>query len=123
MINRMNKRILICDDDEGIVDVVTIVLQDKNYEVLTLQGKGDVFEEIKELMPDVILLDLWMPEVSGDKIAKKLKSDESTKHIPIIVVSASRDTEKVAMDVGANDFLSKPFDILELEEIVGKHLN
>lgn len=118
----MNKTVLICDDDEGIIDVATIVLQDKGYKVISLLNGEKILEKIKEVKPDIILLDLWMPALPGDLLTKQLKSIESTKNIPIIIVSAGRDTKKVAAEAGADGFLNKPFDITELEQIVEKYI-
>jgi DNA-binding response OmpR family regulator len=118
----MSKNILICDDDEGILDVATIVLHGKGYNVVALNDCKSIEEKITEIKPDLILLDLWMPGVGGEEISKKLKKDEKTKNIPIIVVSARRDTEEAAKKSGANDFLLKPFDIEQLEQMVDRHL-
>ena len=118
----MTKNILICDDDEGILDVATIVLHDKGYNVIALNDCKDVAEKISDYSPDLILLDLWMPGVGGEELAKRLKKDDKTKNIPIVVVSARRDTEEAAKKSGADDFLLKPFDIEQLEYVVEKHL-
>jgi PleD family two-component response regulator len=63
-----------------------------------------------------------MPEMNGEEITRSLKANTNTQHIPIVIVSASRDTEKVARKVGADDFISKPFDIIELEEKVARNI-
>lgn len=115
------KKILICDDDEGIVDVTRIVLTDAGYEVTCLTASDDIFQLVDTVQPDLILLDLWMPRISGEEITLKLKQDEHKCHIPIVIVSASRKTEYIARSIGADDFMSKPFDIEELETIVRKY--
>jgi CheY-like chemotaxis protein len=116
------KKVLICDDDEGIIDVATIVLQEKGYSVISLTQAEAIYELVAEHNPDIILLDLWMPDLGGDEITKKLKSDSSTKHIPIILFSASKSTEETAKQLGADAFLCKPFDIDELEEMIATHI-
>jgi two-component system, OmpR family, alkaline phosphatase synthesis response regulator PhoP len=116
----MPKTILVCDDDPGILDVTTLVLTEQGYNVVALPTSADIFKTIAQVMPDVVLLDLWMPEVSGEEITKKLKSKVKTRKIPVIIISASRDTEKIAKLAGANDFLCKPFNITELEEKVAQ---
>lgn len=113
--------VLVCDDDEGIIDVTKIVLSEKGYKVVTMMSGKEVLEKIKSIQPKVILMDLWMPDMNGDVITRQLKDDDTTKDIPIIIVSASKDTQKVAMTAGADDFLCKPFDISELEEKVEKY--
>jgi DNA-binding response OmpR family regulator len=116
------KKVLICDDDDGIVDVAQIILQERGYTVQTLTQSGDIFDKVKSFDPNLILLDLWMPEMNGEEITRSLKANTNTQHIPIVIVSASRDTEKVARKVGADDFISKPFDIIELEEKVARNI-
>jgi DNA-binding response OmpR family regulator len=116
-----NKTVLICDDDEGIIEVTTIILEEKGYNVISMTSCETLFEKIDKFNPRVILLDLWMPDATGDEITRQLKADDKTKQIPIIIVSANKDTEKVAKESGADDFLCKPFDINELEDIVQKY--
>ncbi len=115
------KTVLICDDDEGIVDVASIILRDAGFHVITLTQSLEVVAMVKRMQPNLILLDLWMPDLSGEELTQQLKADIETKHIPVIVVSASRDTEKVAQTAGATDYMKKPFDIDQLEEIVRKY--
>ncbi len=118
----MAKTVLICEDDEGIIDVVTIVLQEKGYNVIPLLSSREVYKMVDEKKPDLILLDLWMPHITGGEIATVLKQKDETKHIPIIIVSANKDTEQIATQSGADSFICKPFDIEELEETVAKYL-
>jgi len=120
--NQKEKTILICDDDDGVIDVAQIVLEGKGYNIHTLTNAADIFEVINIHKPDLILLDLWMPEASGDEITKTLKKNKDTQHIAVILFSANKDTSIIAKEAGADDFLSKPFDISELEKIVAKHL-
>ncbi len=119
----MKKHVLICEDDEGIIDVVSIVLLDKGYTVDVIINGKEIFNRIKGKRPDVILLDLWMPEITGEEIALRLKADKLTADIPIIFVSASKDLKKIASSTEVNDFLPKPFDIIDLENIVEKYVN
>jgi two-component system, OmpR family, alkaline phosphatase synthesis response regulator PhoP len=116
------KKILVCDDDEGIAEVVKIVLTEKGYEVEVLYECKEINKQVKKIKPDLIILDLWIPEIGGEQATKILKADQATKGIPIIILSAHRDTEKIARRAGADDFLNKPFDIDMLEKIVDKYL-
>ncbi len=119
----MEKKVLICDDDEGIIDVIKIVLEDKGYLVQTCVDSRTIYETVAKFKPKIILLDLWMPELGGDEITRELKNNKDTKHIPIIIISASKDTIIVAKESGAEGFICKPFDILELEDIVEKYIS
>jgi DNA-binding response OmpR family regulator len=118
--NYMAKKVCICDDDEGILEVSKIILEEKGYEVYTSTDSEIMLAEIDRVMPNIIMLDLWMPTIGGDKLTEILKGKESTKNIPIIIVSASKDTEKVSRLSGADGFICKPFDIEELEQIVDR---
>jgi DNA-binding response OmpR family regulator len=118
----MNKTVLICDDDEGIVDVIKMVLEDKGYTVQISTHCDEIFKKVYYMKPQLILLDLWMPGVGGAHITRELKKTEKTKHIPIIIISASKDTEQTARNAGADDFLTKPFDIKNLEEKVAQYI-
>ena len=113
-----NKRVLVCEDDEGIVEIAQIVLTEAGYEVHSAMNKVEIWGAIRQWKPDVILLDLWMPEVSGAELTRELKQDPLFQKIPIIIVSANRETEKIARQAGANDFIYKPFDINDLEKRV-----
>lgn len=115
------KSVLICDDDEGIVDVASIILSDAGYKVVAITESRDVVSHAKQLNPHLILLDLWMPNMSGEEVTKQLKQIPETSNIPIIIVSASRHTEDIAKRIGADHFICKPFDIDELETVVKKY--
>lgn len=118
----MKKHILICDDDTGILDIITIIFDDKGYEVTAINDSDEVLAAVTTKRPDIILLDLWMPNISGDEITKILKSNPATAHIPIIISSANKDTQKISDDAGADTFILKPFDIDELEMLVEKFI-
>jgi CheY-like chemotaxis protein len=76
-----------------------------------------------ERQPDLLLLDIWMSGLDGREICKALKLQDHTKHIPIILVSANRDTEQIAHDAGADDFLNKPFDMDDLLRKVAERVS
>jgi len=109
-VEQSKKKILIADDDPAILDVLALFLEEVGYEVETTDD-GATIQEARKHYPDLMLLDIWMSGWNGRDICVFLKSQESTKHIPIILVSANRDTEKIAREAGADDFLRKPFDL------------
>jgi CheY-like chemotaxis protein len=117
----MKKSVLLCEDDEGIIDVARIVLEEKGYNVVALTKCTNIMDIIHKVKPNVILLDLWMPDMSGEEVAILLKNNPATKNIPIVIVSASKDIQRVASTTRVNDFLSKPFNIEDLENIVEKY--
>lgn len=104
------------------MDVAGIVLTDAGYDVTTLIHSKDIFSLISYTDPPaLILLDLWMPQLSGQEITQRLKADDRLKDIPVVILSASRKTEGIAKKIGADDFMCKPFDIEELEQVVRKY--
>lgn len=109
----MKKRILIADDDEAILDALTMILEDAGYAIeSTLDGKN--VRELGGKLPDLILLDIWMAGMNGSEICAHLKSKKTTERVPIILVSANKDTEALAKACGANSFILKPFDMKDL---------
>jgi two-component system KDP operon response regulator KdpE/two-component system response regulator MprA len=115
------KKILVADDDTGIVDAVQIFLEDEGYDVITTFDGEKVFEMFDQ-KPDLVFLDIWMSGVNGKTVCRQIKADEKMKNIPIIMFSANRDTEEIAIECGADGFLSKPFEIAELLDVVKKYL-
>lgn len=117
----MGKKVLVVEDDLAILEVITIVLEGEGFTVFSAVNEKKVFSVINKQLPDVLLLDIWLAEMNGGAIAKKLKLNKATKNLPIIVISANTETEKIAKSSGADDFLLKPFDINDLISIVNKH--
>jgi len=115
------KTIMIADNDPGIVDVLTLMFEDAGYEVETTDD-GQTVKDIKEHLPDLILLDIWMAGFDGREICKYLKSQKLTKHIPLIMISANKDTEEIAKEAGADTFIAKPFEMNELLAMVDKYI-
>lgn len=115
------KKILIADDDPAILEALSMMLEDEGYEVLTtVDGAtvGMMFEE----QPDLLLLDIWMSGQDGRDICKALKAQDTTRHIPIIMVSANRDTMEISQKAGADDFIAKPFERDMLLAKIEEHL-
>ncbi len=110
--NQIKKRVFIADDDLDILDAVEIVLSDEGLLVETTTRGDDALTH--EPLPDLFLLDIWMSGQDGKEICLALKKNERTKHIPVILFSANKDTEQIAHSAGADDYLLKPFDIDEL---------
>lgn len=118
----MHKRkILIADDDPAILEALTMMLEDAGYETETTMD-GKTVQEVKE-RPDLILLDIWMSGMDGRDICKHVKSKNTTKQIPIIMVSANRDAERIAKEAGADGFIAKPFDMSELLAKVSTYIS
>jgi DNA-binding response OmpR family regulator len=115
------KKVLIADDDPAILDVLRLFLEEVGYEV-EITDNGATLREFQNGYPDLLLLDIWMSGWNGRDICSFLKSQEVTQHFPVILISANRDTEKIAKDAGADDFIAKPFDLDELVEKIEKYI-
>jgi CheY-like chemotaxis protein len=114
----MNKRVLILDDDLDILQICTIVLKKKGFDVLTANHSNQVLEQVKAFRPDVILMDNWIPGPGGIESTRTLKTNPATQDIPVIFFSANSNVTQLAKEAHADYFLQKPFDITELEAIV-----
>ncbi len=117
------KRILVVDDDEGILDAISLLLDEMGYEVAITPKGEETYKKIDEFHPDLILLDVLMSGSDGRDICKKLKNEVTTKNIPIIMISAHPSAAKSVFEFGANDFLAKPFETEDLLEKIKKNLN
>ena len=115
------KKIMIADDDPAILDAIGIVLEYEGYEVQSTPNGAELLT-MESGFPDLLLLDIWMSGIDGRDICKYLKQKESTSKVPIVLISASKDIERSAMEAGADDFLAKPFDINALLEKIEKHI-
>lgn len=112
----MDERILIIDDEENIVELLKFNLELNNYEVeFAYDGKLGM-QKIKDWKPDLILLDIMLPEVDGITISQIIKKEEALKDIPIIMMTAkSQDSDKfIGFESGADDYITKPFVVKEL---------
>lgn len=114
----MNKKVLILDDDPDILQICSIVLRKRGFDVSTLNNSNHILENVRQVLPDVILMDNWIPGPGGIEATRELKSTPELQDIPVIFFSANSNVTQLARDARADYFLQKPFDISELESIV-----
>jgi len=112
----MPNRILVVEDDEDLVELWTFNLTNAGFEVATASNGSDGLKKIRALHPDLLLLDLMLPELDGFAICDILRRDPDTASIPIIILTAvSGGLARLAgFDAGANDYVTKPFSPKEL---------
>ena len=111
-------RILVVDDEIYIVHILDFSLGMEGYEVLTALDGEQALEKARQEHPDLIVLDIMMPKLDGYETCKMLKSDENTRNIPVILLSAKGRNvdQKVGFEVGADDYITKPFSPRKLVE-------
>lgn len=109
-------KILVVDDEPRNLKLMGAMLKKFGYTFETAKNGLEALEKTEEYSPDLILLDIMMPQMDGYEVCKRLKEDDETKHIPVVMVTAlaDRDAKIRGLEVGANDFLSKPVDKTEL---------
>ncbi len=121
----LNKKhtILIVDDTETNIDIL-LELLDSDYDVLVSLDGTNALEILKVEQVDLILLDIMMPDIDGFEVCRILKSQEMTKEIPIIFITAKTDEDSIekAYDMGGTDYVTKPFRVKELLSRVKKEL-
>ncbi|MGZ8542186.1 MAG: response regulator [Chitinophagaceae bacterium] len=114
----MKKKVIIYDDDADLLEICSLILKSKNFEVITKDKCTNVLDDLGEHHPDVILMDNWIPDMGGIKATCLIKSSENFKHTPVIFFSGSMDVNTLATEAGADYSLQKPFDIAELQSIL-----
>jgi two-component system, OmpR family, response regulator MprA len=111
-------KILVIDDDFIVLDLLRDTLVMDGFEVITassgLEGLGQLIKE----QPDLVLLDIMMPNMDGYELCQKLKQSKSTSALPIIIVSAKAQPEdiEVGMALGVDDYITKPFDLKDMDK-------
>jgi CheY-like chemotaxis protein len=120
-----NSKILVVDDSSTNIVLLEAILNGQGYQIETAQSVKEAYQIIRKETVNLILLDLLMPKVSGYDFLKEIKSNESTKNIPVIIVSATADPEnkKKSIELGALDFINKPIDIQSFIDKIESVLN
>lgn len=110
-------RILVVDDVPDNVEILRMRLESLGYEIVTAVDGEQALAMVRETLPDLILLDIMMPKLSGYEVCQRLKKDEPTSKIPILMVTALNETGDIekAVAAGCDDFLTKPVNHLELK--------
>jgi two-component system OmpR family response regulator len=109
----MGKKILVVDDEKKITEIVSAYLERDNFSVITAYDGKEALDAVKKYSPDLIILDLMLPEISGWEVCQTLRKDSN---IPIIMLTARDETTDkiVGLELGADDYVTKPFDAKEL---------
>lgn len=116
--NNEKKKIIIFDDDEDILSICNYILGEGGWEVYTFTDCNTITERVASIMPNVILMDNWIPDAGGIVATQTLKNTQELKDIPVIYFSANSDIQLLASHAGAETYLAKPFDLQELERVI-----
>lgn len=114
----MAKKILIMDDDTDILSICKYILEELGWHVETRTNCNNIIDIVRQVQPDVILMDNWIPDTGGIVATKTIKAHPEFKTIPIIYFSANHDIRNLSSQAGADTFLEKPFDITQFEDII-----
>jgi len=110
------KKILIADDNENIRDALTYLLEDEGYELLLAKDGADTIRKVRDLRPDVLFLDIMMPEINGYDVCRTIKSDPELKNTYVIMLTAKGQVveQERGKEVGADEYIVKPFSPMEI---------
>lgn len=124
MFNGGNSKILVVDDDRLMINIIKECLEKEGYKVVTAGDFASAMESVYNSTPDLVFLDVVLPDMSGYEICRLFRNDTRTSHIPIIMLTSKDGTEdKIAgLEAGADDYITKPFEPLELVARVRTHL-
>jgi DNA-binding response OmpR family regulator len=117
------KKILVVDDEPDILEFLQDLLEGEGYTV-SITDKAEYVEKLETGgLPDLILIDILLSGKDGRKIVKHLKSQEATRHVPVIMFSAHPSAEETVKVAGADDFVAKPFELDEVLAKIAKHVS
>ncbi len=121
----MTKTILIVEDNELNMKLFNDLLQVHGYDIIQSSDGSDVLKIANDQKPDLILMDIQLPERSGLEITKDLKADEALKHIPVVAVTAfaMKGDEQKVFEAGCDGYIAKPISVPTFLETVAKHLS
>jgi len=111
-----HKKILIADDNENIRDALTYLLEDEGYELLLAKDGADTLRKVRERKPDILFLDIMMPEINGYDVCRTSKNDPDLKSIYVIMLTAKGQVaeQERGKEVGADEYIVKPFSPMEI---------
>ncbi len=121
---REKNKILIVDDNEDVVTTYRVVLERMGFEVDTARDGNECIERIDSARPDMVLLDVLLPGLSGSEVCRLIKETAQTRTIPVVAITASlaANTRVRMAEVGADEFLLKPIDVSDLNRVIKRFL-
>lgn len=120
------RRLVYIEDEQEMIDLVRLILNRRGFEIIGANGGREGLDTVRKTLPDMVLLDLMMPDMDGWDVYQQMKADEATQNIPVIVVTAkAQSIDKVlGLHIAkVDDYISKPFSPQELVDSVEKVLS
>ena len=115
------KKFLICEDDRDMVDFLKKYLPSKGYTFMIVEEGGQVLPAAKKDHIEFLLLDLNLPDMDGREVIEQMRNDPKTKHIPIVLFTATARAERIQAEFNIDGLLKKPFELEELNEVIRKY--
>jgi len=121
----VKKKILIVEDEESLLKLESILLTSKGYDVRGVLNGQQALDAIREERPDLVLLDIMLPEIDGFEVCQRIKDNPETKSIPVIMLTAKKSREDMARGekVGADWYITKPFKSIMVIETIQRFLS
>ncbi len=118
------KIILVIDDERDLVDLLAMRLEIDGFTIMKAFNGKEALSKLKEKKPDIILLDIMMPEMNGYEVCQEIKNDSQYKNIPVIILTAKvrKEDQERGRQVGSDDFIAKPYEYSELIEKIQKFI-
>jgi two-component system response regulator VicR len=121
----MKKRVVYIEDDPEIINLVRLILSRHGFELIGAEGGRSGLLMVRQMHPDLVLLDLMLPDMDGWEVYRRMRTDEALKDIPVIIITvkANRAERRAALNTfNVNGYITKPFDMHELVQSVRKAL-
>lgn len=119
------QKIMVVEDEESLLKLESILLTSRGYEVCSVSNGKDALEQLEKEKPDLVLLDVMLPEMDGFEVCRQIKANPVTCHIPVIMLTARKGREDMAMgeQVKADWYITKPFKSAMVIETIQRFLN
>ncbi|MFI5172266.1 MAG: PleD family two-component system response regulator [Chitinophagales bacterium] len=118
----MKDYIFICEKDPDLAEICKIIFEKQDFEAIICQSSEELFSMLATMKPSLILMEILFPTLGGEKATIKLKTDNETKDIPVILFSVIAHLDVVAAKIGADGYLEKPFEVNDLISIVNEKM-
>ena len=118
-------RILVVEDEESLLKLESILLSSKGYSVTGVMDGRSALEEVTANKPDLVILDIMLPEIDGFEVCRRIKEDSATSHIPVLILTAKKNSQDIArgQQVGCDAYITKPFKSAKVLDMVQELLS